>query len=199
MSTFIHTFPKEFYQLDALTLSRHLLGQVLSHTTERGTTTGYIIETEAYMGGTDRASHAFGGVPTERTQVLYTGSGTAYVFMIYGMHYLFNVSCGPPNDPQCVLVRALEPLTGIEIMTSRRQTDERIKLTNGPGKLTQAMGINDAHYGLDLVDSNLKILQGRFVPDSLIVRGERINVDYAGDHALLPWRFWVNGSKYVSR
>ena len=157
-----------------------------------------IVEAEAYLGKADSAAHAFRGRVDGRTEVLYRQGGYAYVFLIYGMYSCFNVSTGPEGVPECVLIRALEPLEGIELMRSRRGREKLTDLCSGPGKLCQAMGISREQYGTDLTRDRLFILPKK--PDDVpeIAATPRINVEYAAEHKAMPWRFVDKNSRYLS-
>jgi DNA-3-methyladenine glycosylase len=204
--------PQEFFSQPTLTLAKSLLGTYLVHETGEGTTSGMIVEVEAYIGPSDKAAHSYGGRITERTRIMYGPPGHAYVYQIYGLHYCFNVVSGPAAAPEAILVRALEPVDGIPLMIRRRgiHVEKTLKesgpanrlkaLTNGPGKLAQAMGITKEQYGWNLRTSPLRILP-RVLPlePERIGSGPRIGVDYAQEAAEYPWRFWIKGNPYVSR
>jgi DNA-3-methyladenine glycosylase len=161
---------------------------------------GIIVETEAYRGPADRASHAFGGRRTRRTETMYKTGGIAYVYFVYGMHYQFDVVTGAENVPHAVLVRALEPIEGVELMRRRRGVLSERDLTNGPGKLCQALGIDRALDAADLLGSRVWIEpRDRSLPLLGVARGPRVGIDYAGPWAAMPWRFWIRGNPFVSR
>ena len=193
--------PRAFYtRASVLTVARELLGKVLVTTASDGTrVAGIIVETEAYRGPQDRASHAYGGRRTRRTETMYRIGGTAYVYFVYGMYHQFNVVTNIEEVPHAVLVRALEPLEGAEIMRKRRPGQPDGELTNGPGKLCIALGIDRRFDCADLLGDGLWIEEGarRIAPGS-IVCGPRIGIDYAGPWAKKPWRFWVKGNTFVS-
>ncbi len=181
--------PESFYARDPLLVARELLGATLVHEhPERGRIAGRIVETEAYRGQEDLACHASAG-RTKRAEVLYGPPGRAYVYLIYGMYHLFNCVAWPEDEPAAVLVRAVEPVAGIG------------RSTDGPGKLTRAMGIDLRHNRLRLDRGPLTIVAsaGAGVPDDAVATGPRIGVDYAGEWAARPWRYWVQGSRHVSR
>ncbi len=174
---------------DVVGIARDLLGKVLVTRFEGKITSGIICETEAYAGAIDRASHAFGGRRTARNEVMYARGGTSYVYLCYGIHHLFNVVTHSAGTPHAVLVRAIHPLEGIELMRERRGGSARFS-TGGPGTLTQALGIRTAHNGTDLLSDTIHIEERSItIPERIIVAGPRIGVDYAGDDALLPYRF----------
>jgi DNA-3-methyladenine glycosylase len=191
---------REFYtRRGVLTVARELLGQRLVVPSREGRrVAGIIVETEAYRGPADRASHAYGGRRTKRTDTMYRIGGTAYVYFVYGMHYQFNVVTGVEDVPHAILVRALEPVEGMDIMAHRRGV-AGLHLTSGPGKLCAALGIDRALDGADLTGDRIWIERGeRSVPPSAIARGPRIGIDYAGVWAARPWRFWIRRNPFVS-
>jgi DNA-3-methyladenine glycosylase len=185
---------------DVVRVARELLGKVLVTELEGGRTSGRIVEVEAYNGVVDRASHAWSGRRTRRTEVMYREGGTAYVYLIYGIHHLFNVVTNKKDIPHAVLVRALEPLEGIPLMlkrTGKVQLDH--SLTRGPGNLSKAMGLATLHTGYSLFEGEIYIGDdGHRVRPAEIVATPRIGVDYAGPDALLPYRFFEKGNPYVS-
>ncbi len=182
---------------DAVAVARGLLGQVIVRETPEGVTKCAIVETEAYMGADDKAAHSYKG-RTERTKVLFDTCGCAYVYMIYGMYWCMNISAGAPGVPHCVLIRAAEPLDGIELMKKRRGTDNLKSLCSGPGRLCMAMGIGKEQYGCDLAESPDFYLEYGEPPAKIGV-SKRINIAYAQEAAEYPWRFTVSGSKFLSR
>ena len=156
-----------FFRQDTVTLAQKLLGHLLVHRTPEGVTAGMIVETEAYVGAIDKACHAYKN-RSERTEIMYHDGGYAYVYLIYGMHCCFNVVTGPPGEGNAVLIRALEPVFGINLMERRRKTESLYNLCSGPGKICQALGITRKEYGLDLCDANspLYLRSFRSVPKS---------------------------------
>jgi DNA-3-methyladenine glycosylase len=191
---------RSFYLQPTLRVARTLLGKVLVHDTREGRAAGRIVEVEAYRGPRDRAAHTAGGRRTPRNETMWGPAGHAYVYFIYGMHYCVNVTTQPPGMPEAVLLRALEPLEGIDLMRARRGLPEGPvwKLCRGPGALCRAMGLTRAQDGADLVHSRLRIVDAAPMPASRIARTARIGVAYAGTDALRPWRFLVRGSVAVS-
>ena len=194
--------PFSFYQSnDVNALALQLLGKRLFTRINGALTGGIIVETEAYKGVEDKASHAYGGRFTDRTRVMYENGGLSYVYLCYGIHHLFNVVTGPEATPHAVLIRGLEPLTGLELMMERRGMSVlKPNITAGPGALAKAMGIDRLLNAKDLTGEEIWIEES--LPDWNIaeaVAGPRVGVDYAGDHALLPWRYYVKGNKYVSK
>ena len=193
---------RQFYELEVLTVAKELLGKHLVREASEGVTIGKIVETEAYKGPEDKASHTFGNLRTDRTEVQFGPKGHAYVFQIYGMYYCLNVTGGRvPGKPEAILVRALEPVSGIEIMTKRRRLSKirASDLTNGPGKLCMAMAISTRQNGADLCAKPLHIDDGVKVDRADIVQTTRINVDYAGEWKSLPWRFYLQDNDFVSK
>jgi DNA-3-methyladenine glycosylase len=185
-----------FYERPVLRVARDLIGAVLVHRSADGVAAGRIVETEAYRGPADRAAHSAGGRRTERTEAMWGPPGRAYMFMLYGVHWAFNVVVGGEGQPHAVLVRAVEPLPPLELMGRRRgMPATRRELTNGPGKVCAALGLDRGHYGVELSSRTLYIAPGLRGP---VGRGPRINVDYAGAWARKPWRFYERGNRYVS-
>jgi DNA-3-methyladenine glycosylase len=184
--------PKEFFEQDTEVVAQELLGCELVHKTPEGITSGIIVEAECYSQD-DAASHSYRG-QTERTKVMFGPGGYAYVYFTYGMHYCFNVVTGPAGHGQAVLIRALEPMQGIELMQKRRTKENIQELANGPAKLVQAMGITKDDYGKPLFEGNLYIKPRKQSPPQIAV-GPRIGIKQAVD---TPWRFWVAGNKFVS-
>ena len=193
---------REFYtRANVLTVARQLLGQVLVVPASDGTrVSGVIVETEAYRGPQDRASHAYGARRTNRTETMYQIGGTAYVYFVYGMYYQFNVVTNVAEIPHAVLIRALEPVEGIELMRRRRPGRSDHNLTSGPGKLCVALGIDRRLDRADLLGDRVWIEKGgsRISP-SAIASGPRIGVEYAEEWADKPWRFWIRNNPFVSR
>lgn len=191
---------KGFYLRGAEQVAKDILGMKLVHDTPEGITIGRIVETEAYLGEEDPASHAFEGKKTERTDILYKEGGHAYVYLIYGMYRCFNVVTAEEGMPQSVFIRALEPVGGLELMKKRRgMKKNELELTNGPGKLSTAMGISLNHSGADLCKSGLLLSSYDDKEDHEIVSDERINVDYAGEARNWPLRFYLKNNRYVSK
>jgi len=186
----------EFFDQPTLLLAKSLLGCQLVNLTKEGVTAGYIVETEAYIGPDDRAAHSFNHRRTARTEVMYHRSGLAYTYQMH-THCLFNVVSGGEGKPEAVLIRAIHPSSGIELMQSRRKSQQGVNLTNGPGKFTKAMQITMEDYGHLLISSPLFIAAG-YKPNSISI-GKRIGIDNSGEAAEYPWRFWITGDKFVSR
>ncbi|MEH7014447.1 DNA-3-methyladenine glycosylase [Neobacillus niacini] len=187
---------QEFYEQPTLELAKALLGCLLVKETHQGIAAGYIVESEAYKGPSDRAAHSYNNRRTARTEVMFHRSGLAYTYLMH-THCLFNVVSGGEEKPEAVLVRALEPRYGIELMKIRRGIEELKNLTNGPGKLTNSLGITMEDYGSSLTHPPIYIAKG-FCPESISV-GKRIGIDNSGESKDYPWRFWITKNKYVSR
>ncbi|MDD4503990.1 MAG: DNA-3-methyladenine glycosylase [Clostridiaceae bacterium] len=197
---------RDFYLRDALVVAKDLLGKQLVHETQDYRIVGRIVETEAYLGPIDKASHAYGGRRTSRTEVMYNIGGTSYVYLIYGVYHCFNVVTEPKDKASAVLVRALEPVEGVEHMSKLRygiepsllSPKQKLGLCNGPGKLCIALGIGKAENGLNLCGSTLYINDAKNEPLN-IKTSPRINIDYAEEYKDKPWRFYIEGNKYVSK
>jgi DNA-3-methyladenine glycosylase len=191
----------DFYRRDnVLTIARDLIGKVVVTKWNGIVTSGRIVECEAYAGVMDRASHAAGGRRTRRTEIMYAEGGVAYVYLCYGIHQMFNVVTDKSDIPHAILVRALEPIKGIETMlqrTGKEKADHT--LTRGPGNVCKALGIHTDHTGLSLRSRELFIADDGFAyARNEIFTSPRIGVDYAGPDALLPYRFYVKGNPNVS-
>lgn len=194
--------PLSFYtRPDVVQIAQDLLGKYLYTDRDGIITGGIIVETEAYSGENDRACHAHLNRRTKRTEIMYHQGGVAYVYLIYGIYHLFNIITNQKDKADAVLIRAIEPETGIEEMLLRRNMAvAKPNLTAGPGVLSIALGIDKSLYGADLTGSTIWVEDKGFkVPAESITAGPRIGVDYAGEDALLPWRFWVKGNKWVSK
>jgi DNA-3-methyladenine glycosylase len=193
--------PQEFYQRqNVLEIAKDLLGKILVTQWEGRVTSGRIVEVEAYAGIHDKASHASGGRRTERNRVMYAKGGLAYIYLCYGIHHLFNVVTNGEDTPHAILIRALEPLGGIETMLMR--TGKKVPdntMTRGPGNLSKALNLHVSQSGTSLCCGELFIADDGFVYNpKLIASSRRIGVDYAGSDALLPYRFYVKGNPNVS-
>jgi DNA-3-methyladenine glycosylase len=185
---------------DVLQIARDLLGKILVTQWDGVRSSGRIVETEAYAGVNDRASHAFGGRRTERSEDLYGDPGTVYMYICYGMHHLFNVITNKKNIPHGVLIRALEPLEGVEHMLYRTgKTKADYSLTKGPGNLSRALGLSKLHSGTNLFSEEIFIEDDglRYKKDQIAIT-RRIGVESAREDAELPYRFIVRGNPYVS-
>ena len=186
---------RNFYLRSGLEVARALIGKKIFHNSPEGLTGGIIVETEAYMGSLDAAAHSYKGL-TARTQIQYGLGGFAYVYMIYGMYFCMNVVANVENIPDAVLIRALQPTDGINLMRKRRGKNNLSDLCSGPGKLAQAMGIDKNHYGVDLCGDEIFIETTNILPE--VTATKRINVDYAGDAANYLWRFVMTDSEFLS-
>lgn len=193
--------PKEYYlEGDVVKLARSFLGKYLHSSFENRHSVGKIVEVEAYCGASDKASHAFPNKRTPRTETMYKAGGIAYVYLVYGMHHLFNIVTNRAGLADAVLVRAIEPVEGVGAMKQRRRLEQTSKLlSGGPARLSQALGITTQNDATDLSGDKIWITYGELVDESEIVASKRIGVDYAGEDALLPWRFHIRGNKYVSK
>ena len=186
---------------DVIFLAKDLLGKVLFTEIDGDTSAGIVVETEAYFGIHDKASHAYGGRRSDRTETLYQQGGIAYVYLCYGIHHLFNVVTGIEDAPHAVLVRAIEPLIGKEIMELRRNMPAtKPAVSSGPGSAAKALGIDSSFNKKDLTGEEVWIEDHgiRYATDE-IAATPRVGVAYAQEDALLPWRFFVKGNKYVSK
>jgi DNA-3-methyladenine glycosylase len=186
---------------DVIFVARDLLGKVLFTQIEGQITAGIIVETEAYFGEIDKASHAYGGRRTNRTEIMYSQGGVSYVYLCYGIHHLFNIVTSVKGEPHAVLVRAIEPLIGTEIMEQRRNMPvTKSAISSGPGSAAKALGIDYSFNKKDLGGEEIWIEdQGIKYTDDQIVASPRVGVAYAQEDAFLPWRFFVKGNKYVSK
>lgn len=192
--------PQSFYlRNDVLKIAKELLGKVLVTNWNNEYTSGRIVETEAYEGEVDRASHASKG-RTPRTQVMFGLGGVAYVYLCYGIHQMFNIVTNKESIAHAILIRAVEPIEGIDIMlqrTGKKVLDET--LTRGPGNVGKAFGFHTTQCGVSLQSDELYIADDRFKLDpSSVATSPRIGVDYAGEHAAWHYRFFIKGNKYVS-
>lgn len=192
--------PLAFYlRDDVVTIAKQLLGKILVTDWEGEYTSGRIVETEAYAGELDKASHASKG-RTARTEVMFGSGGRAYVYLCYGIHQMFNIVTAKESLPHAILIRAVEPILGKEIMlerTGKKKWDDSI--TTGPGRVGKALGFHTSQCGLSLVSDELFIGDDGFKPnESAIVASPRIGVEYAGDHAEWHYRFYMKDSKFVS-
>lgn len=198
---------RSFYERNTLIVARELLGCILVHITPEGTTRGRIVETEAYMGQEDKGAHSYGGRHTPRMDPLYKTGGFAYIYQLHGYNYCINVVTQKGGMPQAVLIRALEPVEGLELMAQRRKIDisdskkSKLKnLTNGPSKLCQAMNIDTSLNGIDLCGNEVFITnQAGLRSNEEIIAAPRINIDYAEEYRDKLWRLLLQGNAFVSK
>nr|WP_214460529.1 DNA-3-methyladenine glycosylase [Flavihumibacter fluvii] len=187
-----------FERADVVRVARDLVGRVLVTEFDGIRTSGRIVETEAYNGVVDKASHAYQGRRTNRTEIMYQPGGIAYVYLCYGIHHLFNVVTNTRDIPHAVLIRAIEPMEGIEVMLQRmHKAKPDNSVGRGPGNVSRALGITTLHSGAPL-SGNISIWEDDWLPGE-IEAGPRIGVDYAAEDAFLPYRFYLRGNPHVSR
>lgn len=184
--------PNSFYSHeDVVLIAEQLLGKFLFTKIDGNLTGGMIMETEAYKGVDDKASHAYKGKVTSRTAPLYENGGVSYVYLCYGMHHLLNVVTNKKDIPHAVLIRALYPTEGLDIMLTRKKT--KSKPASGPGSLCKSLGITKDHNNIDLTGNTLWIEDRNvFIKKEDIIKSPRVGIDYAQEHAKLPWRFRIN-------
>jgi DNA-3-methyladenine glycosylase len=188
---------RSFYQQPTLEVARQLLGKYLVRKHADGTTVGRIVETEAYLGPEDKACHASRG-RTPRTAIMFGPPGYAYVYFVYGFHHMLNIVTEELDYPAAVLIRAVEPVTGLDLMKQRRGVGEARNLTSGPGKLCQAFAIDRGLNGKDICGSILYVRDDGNPPPRVVAK-PRVGVDYAGEWKLKPWRFLIGGNEFVSK
>ena len=196
--------PSHFYEReDVVQISKDLLGKKLVTQIDGIRTSGIIVETEAYRGADDKACHAYPNKLTKRTQPMFLAGGHCYVYLIYGIHHLFNIVTGPEGMANAVLIRAIAPEEGLDMMLKRRNMSKlEPRLTAGPGVAAAALGITTQYTGLRIVDSNNLIwveASGNKVTESQMVASPRVGVGYAEECALWNWRFRIKGSKWTSK
>ena len=203
-SIYPHPLPMErilgrnFFCRDPVVVARDLLGKLLVRELEGRRISGVVVETEAYLGRNDRASHGYGGRRTPRMWPLYEGCGLLYIYPVHA-YAMLNITTGPPGEPTAVLIRALEPVEGLDVMRMNRRVEDPRKLCSGPGRLTRALAITSELNGRSVEEGPVYFEIYRDVGEEDIVAAPRVGVDYAGAHAWLPLRFYVRGSKYVSK
>ncbi|MEP7278465.1 MAG: DNA-3-methyladenine glycosylase [Bacteroidota bacterium] len=193
--------PASFYhRTSVVTIAKELLGKLLVTSFNDELTAGRIVETEAYNGVVDKAAHSYGGRRTNRTEIMYATGGVTYVYLCYGIHHLFNVVTNVQDIPQAILIRGIEPVTGINIMLRRMKKEKADhSIGRGPGNVSKALGITVQHTSLSLQESNIYIADdGVKIKPAQIIATARIGVDYAADDALLPYRFYIKDNPYVS-
>lgn len=192
---------KVFQSEDILYLAKFLLGKYLVTQIENKTCASLIVETEAYQAPHDKGSHAYGNKITDRTKIMFGNGGISYIYLCYGIHEMFNVVTGPRDFAHAILIRAVQPISGIEIMKERRNAIEGVALTNGPGKLCQALGINREYSGNKLSDRNNPIWIGdnTSITENEIISGPRVGIAYAEECANWTWRFRIKNNKWTSK
>lgn len=191
----------DFYlRNDVIEIAKELLGKILITNFNSNKTAGKIVEVEAYNGVVDKASHAYNDRRTKRTETMFAKGGAAYIYLCYGIHHLFNVVTNKKEVPHAILIRAVEPVSGIDIMIKRtNKKKDDISLTKGPGNLSKALGLSTIHNGVSLTGDEIYIANdGVLVPKSEIIATPRIGVDYAGQDALLPYRFILKNNPFIS-
>lgn len=195
--------PQSYYeQQDVVAIAKELIGKRIVSNINGVITSGIITETEAYRGYDDKACHAHLGRFTERTKVMYETGGVAYVYLCYGIHHLFNIITNVKDQADAVLIRAVEPVDGVEEMLQRRGKKKLDKtLTSGPGNFSKAFGLDRSHYGASMTGDEVWIedVDGARFRESEITTTTRIGIDYAGEDQFLPWRFYLNSSRFVSK
>ncbi|MEJ2595863.1 MAG: DNA-3-methyladenine glycosylase [bacterium] len=193
--------PRAYFQYgDVVSLARDLIGKSIFTLQDGHLTGGIISESEAYAGVTDRASHAYGGRVTSRTKVMYEEGGISYIYLCYGIHYLFNIVTAEKGIPHAILIRGIYPTHGIGVIRERRKKVAFDKLGDGPGKVTQCLGLTLKHNGIPLDGDTVWLEETRsFDPRGLIKEGKRVGIDYAGKDASLPWRFFLDIKKASQR
>ena len=196
---------REFYKESSIQLAQDLIGKLLVHKINGKRISGRIVEVEAYMGIKDKAAHSYAGKRTKRTEIMYGVPGILYVFLIYGMYSCVNVVAGEIDEPVAVLIRALEPIDGLDHISFNRYKKsyeeltkkEKLNLTNGPGKLCIAMGIDKSSNGVDLCENDFFIEEDEY--KSEIISSKRIGIDYAEEAVDFLWRFYINYNCFVSK
>jgi len=196
----LEPLPRSFYARPTLLVARELIGKLLVRVLKGRRLSGAIVEAEAYIGEADTACHASRG-RTPRNEVMFGPPGHAYVYFTYGMHWMLNVVTEPAGCPAAVLIRAVEPVEGIEVIRERRRGRRDLELTSGPARVCAALAIERVQNGADLVQGPaLAIEPFRNYPERAIAAGRRVGIDYAARKDIrAPWRFWLKGSPYVSR
>lgn len=190
---------KPFYMQNTEAVARQLLGKILVHKVNGKYLAGRITETEAYLGIIDKACHTFDNRRTARTEAMYLPGGHSYVYLIYGMHYCFNVVTRTEKQPEAVLIRALEPLKGIKVMKRHRRLEDPLKLTTGPGKLCEAMGITKENNGQSLSSASFYIEDAPRIAPRDIIAKPRVGIPYAQEALLWPLRFYIKNNLFISK
>ena len=192
---------REFYtRTDTVAIAKELLGKKLVSNFNGQLTSGIICETEAYCGREDRGCHAYNGRLTPRTEIMYAEGGVVYVYLCYGVHYLFNVITHENNDPHAVLIRAIEPTDGIETMLSRRKIKQyNNSLAAGPGLVAQCLGFTTKHTGISLLENTIWIEDAETIVNKNIISSARVGMNFEGPYKLIPWRFRIKNSPFTSK
>lgn len=194
-------FPSLVQSDDVIFVAQRLLGATISTSINSKFTSGIIVETEAYRAPDDRGSHAFGNKRTPRTETMFGRPGRLYVYLCYGIHHLVNVVSGPVGTAHAILIRAIEPTDGVQHMLERRGAKSiNVNLTNGPGKLSSALGIRTSHNAADLIfdQSLIKVQLGLSIQQKNIIASPRVGIAYAGEWAHQPWRFRIKDNRWTS-
>lgn len=194
--------PLSFYQRnDAVLVARELLGKHVYTQINGEITGGVIVETEAYQGPEDRGSHAYNNRKTPRNEIMFGAGGVTYMYICYGIHDMLNVVTGAEGTSHAVLIRAVEPTVGLELMRERRQVfNEDARLCRGPGALAKALGLVKAHNGIDLQEDTIWIEdRGELDTESEIISSARVGMNFDGPYKTIPWRFYIKGNRNVSR
>ena len=190
---------RDFYIKDGITLAKDLLGKILVKEIDGVLYKGRIVETEAYMGAIDKACHAYNNRRTKKTEAMYREGGYSYIYLIYGMYNCFNVTASIKDNPEAVLIRALEPLDNKDIMLKIRKVKSEKYIANGPGKLTKALGITSDDNNIDLtLGKNIWIEDDGYIPNK-ITETTRVGIDYAEEFKEKPWRFYISENNNVSK
>lgn len=192
---------RNFYTRNTLEVLSDCLGKLVVSDQHGILTVGRITEAEAYLGHEDKAAHSYKGRHTPRTAIMFAEGGHSYVFVVH-THMQFNIVTETTGIPQAILIRGIEPILGIDNMTQRRQNEDIFSLGTGPGKLTKSLGITkDLHYGIDLTRSNELFLadDGYTLKEEEIIKTTRVGIDYAEEYVKKPWRYYIKGSKFISR
>jgi len=193
-------YKKDFYLNNTFDVAKNLLGSLLYTKIDNEIVSGKIVELEIYLGVIDKASHAYGGRRTKRTEAQFLLGGIAYIFLVYGIHSQFCVVTAEENVPHAILIRALEPKENIEIMKKRRGTDDIFNLTSGPGKLCKALSITRDQNGIDLTGDTIWIEpSGTIVPENSIIHAKRVGIDYAEEYKDKLWRLYIKDNPHVSK
>lgn len=197
-----HKLSKDFYrQQDVVSVARHLLGKHIYSLVDGQLTGGIIVETEAYRGPDDRGSHAYNGKRTARNEMMYNAGGLVYMYICYGIHDMLNIVTGEEGISHAALIRAIQPIEGIDIMRHRRALfDKDLRLCQGPGSLAKSLGLSKIHNGVDLQGNVIWLTDEKHTyTDEQVVCSARVGMNFDGLYKAIPWRFYVKGNQYVSR